>query len=58
MTGVQTCALPICNFKLNNINGEYSDIINIGNEIKVYIGVRSEERREGKECRCRWSPER
>src|SRR5947209_10252408 len=57
VTGVQTCALPIFGLcacwavqqqRLNAPNGQ-----KIG-EFAPFL--RSEERRVGKECRCRWSP--
>ena len=62
VTGVQTCALPIC--------GDYAGIAgtvnNDGDVIPAPVGTyepndfglfnRSEERRVGKECRSRWSP--
>src|SRR5256885_12027286 len=67
VTGVQTCALPIC-------RGEYREMARSGIEPDVEnVGLlgefgaaalratgvrrqRSEERRVGKECRSRWSP--
>src|SRR3546814_6005894 len=71
VTGVQTCALPICMRALTAINralvdaaaavdhalnGEEHD----GQEETPAVTVRSEERRVGKECvstcRSRWSP--
>ena len=47
VTGVQTCALPICGDLPPSGAGDQEDV---GDEI------RSEERRVGKECRSRWSP--
>ena len=47
VTGVQTCALPIC----------FIWVAAIAAAIAVAaIAFRSEERRVGKECRSRWSP--
>ena len=31
-------------------------VVGVVIEIVVFVGVRSEERRVGKECRSRWSP--
>mgnify|MGYP000094090689 CR=1 FL=1 len=62
VTGVQTCALPICGspadsdvvgeirFNADNDAGEETEMANI------FAQIRSEERRVGKECRSRWSP--
>src|SRR3546814_8394542 len=57
VTGVQTCALPICRFQ---------DVLVLGGDHRIPFdqlrrrAVRSEERRVGKECvstcRSRWSP--
>src|SRR5215813_12776956 len=55
VTGVQTCALPIC--RGNNVARVAADRIEDG--LQQGIGRargRSEERRVGKECRSRWSP--
>src|SRR5438105_14842538 len=65
VTGVQTCALPILTTSLDDMIDRAPD-----GEIEVAGGVfkhaydanwklyfRSEERRVGKECRFRWSPE-
>src|SRR3989475_7827646 len=69
VTGVQTCALPIC--MTTGVPGYYlSQAIEEGGQrlgvvvIKVelsaleqeWLSSRSEERRVGKECRSRWSP--
>src|SRR3989475_5777789 len=57
VTGVQTCALPISlagivvNRAFDRKVG-VSAMVSTGNE----VGIRSEERRVGKECRSRWSP--
>src|SRR2546429_3809534 len=80
VTGVQTCALPICTVtdtsggfvagaavKLTNQATKIEDrvatnvdgyfvFINVKPGSYV-LGVRSEERRVGKECRSRWSPD-
>src|SRR5205807_5372444 len=88
VTGVQTCALPICSNHFNNgpktaaidwsldaatlqapagFNPASPFVIETratsgqdGPPIPLAIhpdGTRSEERRVGKECRCRWGPE-
>ena len=52
VTGVQTCALPICecfDFETGAKSG-------IKFAFKENTTTRSEERRVGKECRSRWSP--
>src|SRR3712207_8803192 len=66
VTGVQTCALPICT--LIGIDGIIVKVeVDISNGIPCFsvVGLagvaikesrRSEERRVGKECRSRWSP--
>ena len=62
VTGVQTCALPIC-----VLSGVFSVVVGApveagdsllgAGEAGVSVLVfRSEERRVGKECRSRWSP--
>ncbi len=69
MTGVQTCALPIClditglpyvvNAEVPLSEEAYlhrsGRTGRMGNE-GIVITLRSEERRVGKECRSRWSP--
>src|SRR5690348_17458314 len=75
VTGVQTCALPIC-IEMPHLNaGEAAVTESLFNcsvhtsyhvfsqtggdggcRSSVKIDARSEERRVGKECRCRWSP--
>src|SRR5438046_3969953 len=75
VTGVQTCALPICLRRLRDagiLRGERARRFDV--EARVALGgldelsvrerltgalekVRSEERRVGKECRCRWWPD-
>ena len=72
MTGVQTCALPISesrNEMIWNADGfaavlpsdKREVVLTLKNEYGLVTGmtgdgVRSEERRVGKECRSRWSP--
>src|SRR2546425_5494984 len=57
VTGVQTCALPICPIFLVTVFvtmaplGRDPNLENIRSD-----SDRSEERRVGKECRSRWSP--
>src|SRR2546430_13041302 len=87
VTGVQTCALPICPKCLDLVSGgarvadpdavrPYRDrgLVAVRHDVAdfgeraapvggkrdkdVAAGVRSEERRVGKECRSRWSPYR
>src|SRR5205809_5687110 len=56
VTGVQTCALPICGgFRRRAArNGEvFADLIVVADS---QVAARSEERRVGKECRSRWLP--
>src|SRR5215475_15325602 len=60
VTGVQTCALPI--YGLDD-RPEVADRDALGTIIEAVddrvaerLGLRSEERRVGKECRSRWSP--
>src|SRR5688572_31332993 len=69
VTGVQTCALPIC--KKTNQVGIGAELSQMASYLYVVAPVkgapaeqggvragdiRSEERRVGKECRSRWSP--
>src|SRR2546422_5386140 len=71
VTGVQTCALPICDGEADGEAGDFIEsaalIYGCGkddeDEEKCHhrfehhgVGARSEERRVGKECRSRWSP--
>src|SRR5262250_3519319 len=54
VTGVQTCALPICQGVRKNQRR-----LPAGSGLslrKLGVRGRSEERRVGKECRSRWSP--
>src|SRR4030066_1976710 len=53
VTGVQTCALPICGYvgdRLHTLRVRCSGATAVG------AANRSEERRVGKECRSRWAP--
>src|SRR2546430_7451988 len=70
VTGVQTCALPICRGTSKNLRAKAADRggifgISLTNRqstieerdfINCAVEDRSEERRVGKECRSRWSP--
>src|SRR2546430_5247891 len=68
VTGVQTCALPICSKQLTGDTASLSrdsrsNACNIRPDKDVFRllasafrRARSEERRVGKECRSRWSP--
>src|SRR5206468_5982540 len=62
VTGVQTCALPICHRQYDGgedpagggqRSGPDSDLERV--EQRVMAPLRSEERRVGKECRSRWA---
>src|SRR5437868_15479301 len=64
VTGVQTCALPIC---ADGRGGRWGNATLVALRLQRKIirahparagdsAVRSEERRVGKECRCRWAP--
>src|SRR2546429_2419104 len=60
VTGVQTCALPIC-FTSRELQPAYSRLVvamrrSFAAIESRTIRARSEERRVGKECRSRWSP--
>src|SRR5258707_298660 len=55
VTGVQTCALPICSCAITNAPKTYG-CVNAGSSVVTMSMTRSEERRVGKECRSRWSP--
>src|SRR5207237_7803049 len=63
VTGVQTCALPICvraDCFLSvtpDTSPNESALEDIGLNRHLHSGARSEERRVGKECRSRWSPD-
>src|SRR5712675_1626628 len=59
VTGVQTCALPICILQPPYFDSQGDAASNYGSAgagIAHEISHRSEERRVGKECRSRWSP--
>src|SRR3989441_5700046 len=64
VTGVQTCALPICDYyfcdgqPLGERNPKWlqDDYVKFLRWGQWRIEKRSEERRVGKECRSRWSP--
>src|SRR5215467_15794769 len=55
VTGVQTCALPILYLQAS---GQRANDVPLHSECQEEHpgGIRSEERRVGKECRSRWSP--
>src|SRR3712207_8226934 len=63
VTGVQTCALPICSEKVGEYISEAMERVGKDGVITIEESrgmetelERSEERRVGKECRSRWSP--
>src|SRR5712664_3823429 len=60
VTGVQTCALPICSVSKKvapELIPRSSNYRGFGIVLTLFdTAVRSEERRVGKECRSRWSP--
>src|SRR5260221_1799665 len=59
VTGVQTCALPICHHAQQGRKWRFIDAQEDAREsqvAKLHGEARSEERRVGKECRSRWSP--
>src|SRR5206468_5902234 len=64
VTGVQTCALPICSdntnfaFPHNCAQNLPPDSLSAKSmeHVSLEPHTRSEERRVGKECRSRWSP--
>src|SRR5437762_14275673 len=51
VTGVQTCALPICFCSLPPL-----ERLSLHRRRRRHQRIRSEERRVGKECRSRWLP--
>src|SRR2546422_11448677 len=70
VTGVQTCALPIsgvvspCQVQTRRLGGSTSRYVPVtrcsvpsGAGRRRVVKARSEERRVGKECRSRWSPD-
>src|SRR5689334_23955431 len=72
VTGVQTCALPICHSNVSDWQAgspwehrrvDGSGIADVAGTVlestpprRLAMTFRSEERRVGKECRSRWSP--
>src|SRR5688572_31224790 len=63
VTGVQTCALPICPLSRplfmytdGKPEGVLNEYFQLALSAEGQALVRSEERRVGKECRSRWSP--
>src|SRR4051794_41674795 len=72
VTGVQTCALPIWTshpvvedllghaaerLEGGDVAAEHGGEVLLSNEAGPHHSARSEERRVGKECRSRWSPD-
>src|SRR2546427_587775 len=56
VTGVQTCALPICSTATSPVALAISRSLASVSWTASAVSSRSEERRVGKECRSRWSP--
>src|SRR6266513_4042325 len=56
VTGVQTCALPICPESRARSAPVHADSRSSLGVRPSCVRYRSEERRVGKECRYRWSP--
>src|SRR5258708_24696278 len=56
VTGVQTCALPICCLMGRRASGRAAGRSSGSSSLIPVRRRRSEERRVGKECRSRWSP--
>src|SRR2546430_8514006 len=56
VTGVQTCALPICGFDYVVAHNQVPGALHAQRVSQKGRFERSEERRVGKECRSRWSP--
>src|SRR2546430_291391 len=56
VTGVQTCALPICPRERTGTGVFDRDSATERDGLAAHRAYRSEERRVGKECRSRWSP--
>src|SRR5947208_7560673 len=60
VTGVQTCALPISSrryFMVSVRGASSSSTPLLQGHQRNFSDLRSEERRVGKECRSRWSPD-
>ena len=63
VTGVQTCALPISTDLFDQMDviaekaSELDGVPRFRGDVKLVMTTRSEERRVGKECRARWSPD-
>src|SRR5437868_8854590 len=57
VTGVQTCALPISRPAPSGSSSTESTCCWQPSTTRCRSGGRSEERRVGKECRSRWSPD-
>src|SRR3990170_5536629 len=55
VTGVQTCALPICR-RGGRVDGRHHVGLRDRQARRVEEAIRSEERRGGKEGRSRWAP--
>src|SRR5438270_13060970 len=56
VTGVQTCALPISLYAKKPRDAVMRTYL-MAAAYLILSGLRSEERRVGKECRCRWAPD-
>src|SRR5207245_5713253 len=57
VTGVQTCALPICELRVEVSSSRHSFRLPLRLWTALLQARRSEERRVGKECRCLWGRE-
>src|SRR5688572_31518725 len=65
VTGVQTCALPISSARDRRPRSRRLPLLRlqlgvealVARALAVQLDERSEERRVGKECRSRWSPD-
>src|SRR5437764_4843441 len=61
VTGVQTCALPICvRHAARRLGARFfvqGSVSYTGPTVTLTATLRSEEGRVGKECRSRWSPD-
>src|SRR5205807_5979753 len=57
VTGVQTCALPISSFRRSRSPRRCFWLVDCRGSCGASASRRSEERRVGKECRSRWSPD-